>query len=201
MEVYLNSPAGEPLDGKLDLITFNFGLHDLGNKTTDISTYESQLSMIAQRPLTAVSNDPAKLLYLLTTPMMPDCCDGGPLIPSSEGAPPPKCKSGAAAVYPCDSVVARLNAAATRVMATHNIPIVDLHTVVTDVCAPEAPHTYVNCSICRMAPCSFHYTPDGYDVIAKPIADRIRAVLSSVGAAETKEGYPAAARARARDGA
>jgi hypothetical protein len=74
-------------------ISFNFGLHDLSNKTADVETYSKQLGAIADRLL----KTKAKLLYLMTTPMMPNCCDGGPLIPSGEGAPVPKCKAGAAA--------------------------------------------------------------------------------------------------------
>jgi hypothetical protein len=177
LDVYLHTAAGEL--AHFDLITFNFGLHDLGNLTSDIATYEQQLTAITDRLLTSVSgNASAKLLYLMTTPMMPGCCGGGPLIPSSEGAPVPKCKAGATAVYPCDSVVQRLNVAAARIMATKQIATLDLHSVVTDICAPAAPHIYANCSMCRMEPCSFHYKPAGYDVIAKGIAGQVRAMLA-----------------------
>jgi hypothetical protein len=114
----------------------------------------------------------------MTTPMMPNCCDGGPLIPSGEGAPVPKCKKGAAAVYSCDSVVGRLNQAAQAIMDARHIATLDLHRVVTDVCAPRsAPHMYVNCSICCMEPCSFHYKPSGYEIIGKPIAAAFRKLL------------------------
>jgi hypothetical protein len=64
---------------------------------------------------------------------MPECCGGAALLPSSEGAPIPKCKEGATATYRCDSVVVRLNAAAATVMAARKIPTVDLHKTVTDV--------------------------------------------------------------------
>ena len=86
-------------------------------------------------------------------------------------------QEGAAATYRCDGVVVRLNQAAAAIMAARKIPIVDLHSVVTNVCAPDAPHQYINCSICRMEPCSYHYKPAGYAVISKPIAAAIRAVL------------------------
>ena len=171
MDVYLRLANGESAD--FDVITFNFGLHDLGNTSADLSTYTTQLSAIADRLL----QTKAKLLYIYTTPMMPDCCDGAPLIPSSEGAPPPKCKRGAAAIYSCDSVVQRLNQAAQGVMASRKIPTLDLHKVVTDVCAPKPPHRYVNCSICRMQPCSFHYNPEGYKMLSQPIASAIRKLL------------------------
>lgn len=171
MEVYLRLATGEA--AHYDVITFNFGLHDLGNTTTDVATYTTQLSAIADRLLRTNSS----LLYIYTTPMMPDCCDGAPLLPSSEGAPPPQCKRGAAAKYPCDSVVARLNQAAAVVMASRNISTLDLHQVVTDVCAPQPPHRYVNCSICRVQPCSFHYTPEGYKILSQPIAAAVRRLL------------------------
>jgi hypothetical protein len=163
--------------GKLDLITFNFGLHNLGNTTHNLATYEEQLAAITARLLAAVGGDTEKLLYLSTTPMMPACCGGSALLPPTEGSPPPTCKSGATAIYPCDSVVGRLNAAAARVMAKAAVATLDLHKVVTDVCAPTPPHTYVNCSICRMTPCSYHYTPEGYAVISRPIVDAIRSKL------------------------
>ena len=84
-------------------------------------------------------------------------------------------------------------------MAARGIQTLDLHKTVTDVCAPQPPHLYVNCSICRMEPCScestqpfkvpcvvssrssltlasltVHYKPAGYDMIAKPIAHAFR---------------------------
>ena len=52
---------------KWDLITFNFGLHDLSTNASDIDTYEAQLTNITQRLLHTGS----KLLYVLTTPFMP----------------------------------------------------------------------------------------------------------------------------------
>ena len=109
--------------------------------------------------------------------MEPECCDGAALIPSGEGAPVPKCKTGAVSVYRCDDVVQRLNVVAAAVMAKRAIPTLDLHTVVTDVCAPAPPHHYVNCSICRMEPCSYHYKSPGYDIISAHVASGLHALL------------------------
>ena len=64
-------------------------------------TDTKQLEAIADR----LVKTKAKLLYLMTTPMMPGCCAGAALLPSGEGAPVPKCTKGAAATYRCDSVV------------------------------------------------------------------------------------------------
>ena len=63
-------------------------------------TDTKQLEAIADR----LVKTKAKLLYLMTTPMMPECCAGAALLPSGEGAPVPKCTAGAA-TYRCDSVV------------------------------------------------------------------------------------------------
>ena len=82
-------PTGAP--ARYDAISFNFGLHDLGNRPSDISTYAAQLAAIADR----LVKTKAKLLYLMTTPMMPECCAGAALLPSGEGAPVPKCSAGA----------------------------------------------------------------------------------------------------------
>ena len=59
----------------------------------------------------------------------------------------------------------------------HNIPYIDLHKTVTDICAPNPPHNYVNCSLCRMEPCSFHYNPAGYGPIAAAVATAFRSAL------------------------
>ena len=67
-------------------------------------------------------------------------------------------------------------------MAAKQIATLDLHSVVTDVCAPTAPHVYTNCTICRMEPCSFHYKPAGYDIIAQAVADKVRASLTATSA-------------------
>ena len=66
-----------------------------------VMTDTKQLEAIADR----LVKTKAKLLYLMTTPMMPECCAGAALLPSGEGAPVPKCTAGAAATYRCDSVV------------------------------------------------------------------------------------------------
>jgi hypothetical protein len=58
-------------------------------------------------------------------------------------------------------------------MKKNNIPIVDLYTRVTDFCGS----VYSTCSICRKDPCSYHYTPQGYEWISAPLAKAIRSML------------------------
>jgi hypothetical protein len=109
---------------KWDLITFNFGLHDLSNSTHCEELYRAQLKNITSRLVASGS----KLLWVATTPFMPLRRKG-------------------------NTVVEDMNAIAAEVIKPHNIPIVDLYTVVTNVCGP----VYTNCSICRVEPCSYHY--------------------------------------------
>lgn len=174
LEIYLTTASGEAVN--YDVISFNFGLHDLGNTTADLQTYKTQLTAITDR----LTKTGSKLIYLQTTPMMPQCCNGGPMLPSGEGAPPPKCKAGAEFQYRCDTVVVELNEIAFKIMSARKIALVNLHEVVTNVCAPKPPHIYTNCSLCRMEPCSFHYNAAGYGPIAHAVASAFRAALTGV---------------------
>ena len=88
-----------------DLITFNFGLHDLDNATAAESEYMEQLVNITTR-LQATG---AQLLYITTTPYMPLRLLN-------------------------NTVVEDLNAIANVVMAARGVPVLDLYTLVTDHC-------------------------------------------------------------------
>eukprot|EP00658_Telonema_sp_P-2_P021523 TRINITY_DN18574_c0_g1_i1.p1 TRINITY_DN18574_c0_g1~~TRINITY_DN18574_c0_g1_i1.p1 ORF type:complete len:213 (+),score=35.10 TRINITY_DN18574_c0_g1_i1:282-920(+) len=168
LDTWLRLCDGTP--AKYDLIAFNFGLHDLDNRTAAVNKYTSQLANLTDR-LRATE---AKLQYHLTTPMMPKCCDGAPLNPAGEGAPRPHCaRNETQNLYNCNGVVSELNQRAVRIVHDRGIPVVDLYRAVTDVCGG----TYVNCSICRKTPCSYHYTAEGYVMLAKPIAAAMRAAL------------------------
>jgi hypothetical protein len=91
--------------------------------------------------------------------MMPTCCNGGPLLPAGEGSPSPSCRANETKnFYPCNDVVQDLNVRAKSIMAQHDIPVVDVYSTVTSQCGEH----YVNCTICRMEPCSYHYKPAGY---------------------------------------
>lgn len=90
---------------KWDLITFNFGLHDLANSTRCEGLYHDQLANITKR---LVSLD-TKLLYIATTPFMPLRTQG-------------------------NTVVEDMNAIAAKLVAQYKIPVLDLYTTVTDVC-------------------------------------------------------------------
>ena len=47
LEIYLKLATGAP--AKYDAISFNFGLHDLGNTTANLASYDKQLTAIADR--------------------------------------------------------------------------------------------------------------------------------------------------------
>ena len=87
LDIWLKLCDGSP--AKYDLISFNFGLHDLDNATQSLAEYSAQLSNITR--MIQAAQPQAKLLYISTTPMMPTCCKGGPLVPAGEGAPRPEC--------------------------------------------------------------------------------------------------------------
>ena len=58
-------------------------------------------------------------------------------------------------------------------MVRFRVQVVDTYSIVTAACGA----TYQNCSICRKTPCSYHYTPEGYELISRPIATAMRALL------------------------
>lgn len=93
-------------ENRWDLITFNFGLHDLkimddGKHQVPIETYEANLEKIAKR----LKKTGAKLLFFTTTP-----------VPEGKLSP---------LRVPGDEV--KFNAAAVRVMKKNRIPVVDLY--------------------------------------------------------------------------
>lgn len=83
---------------KWDIITFNFGLHELSDTTLCKALYEQQLNNITSR-LMATG---AKLLYVATTPFMPL-----------------RTKN--------ITIVEDLNIIASAIMDAHDIPVVDLY--------------------------------------------------------------------------
>lgn len=94
-------------DAKWDLITFNFGLHDLkvmedGRRQVSLAEYENNLTLIAQR----LKKTGAKVIFVLTTPV-------------PEGPVNPMRRPSDVAVY---------NGVARRVMESEGIGVVDLYT-------------------------------------------------------------------------
>lgn len=72
-----------------------------------------------------------------------------------------------------NTVVEDMNSIARDVVGAHNIPIIDLYSLVTAKCGA----VYTNCSICRIEPCSYHYNAEGMAMQAEFIAQAIGGVL------------------------
>ena len=90
-----------------------------------------------------------KVLYASTTPFMPDYTQG-------------------------NHIVEELNVIASKVMNASAIPVVDLYGTVVKQCGPLP---YKSCSICRKDPCSYHYTPQGYELLAAQVMAAIKHAL------------------------
>ena len=137
---------------KWDVILFNFGLHNLDNSSEAKAKYREELTNITTRLLAT----DAKLIFATTTPFMPDTLQGNPIVPD-------------------------LNKIALEVIDGKGIEVLDLHKLVMEQCSPPPTHTepYVNCTICRMEPCSYHYNSDGESIQGNAVADAIRKILSS----------------------
>lgn len=88
-----------------DVITFNFGLHDMTNSSRCEGLYASQLANVTAR-LAALG---AKLVYFTTTPYMPLRAAG-------------------------NTVVEDMNDIALEIMEPYGVDVVDLYATVTDHC-------------------------------------------------------------------
>ena len=110
LESFLRTADYAP--AKWDVITFNFGLHDMQYNATggahSVANYTAELEQIADKLLATGS----KLLYIATTPFMPNYLKGDP-------------------------IVQQLNAQALMVTKARGIPYVDLYTRVTDKCGEK----------------------------------------------------------------
>jgi len=143
LDNWLVTQAQQPVSW--DVITFNFGLHNLNQSEEEEAKYRSQLSNITARLSEIRSKHNTRLLYVTTTPFMPDD-HFGHLITND------------------------LNAIARDVVHGHVDEVVDLHRVVTDHCGQN----YTDCDWCRVHPCYLHYNEDGEAAQGKFVAEAIR---------------------------
>jgi acyl-CoA thioesterase-1 len=132
--------------GKLDVIHFNFGLHDLlvppgtGKPNIDIKSYEENLHKVVAR----LKETGAKLIWATTTAVV----DG-----------PGKKRQ--------NKDVIAYNEVALRVMKAEGIPVDDLFTALMNNPDREKITT----------PDGTHFTPEGYDFLAKQVAGAITDAL------------------------
>lgn len=132
----------------MPLKQFNFGLHNLDNSSAGEANYKLLLTNFTDNLRQLQPN--AKLVYVLTTPFMPQELVGNNAVPD-------------------------LNKIAIGIMSARNIPVLDLYSHITAYCG----NLYVNCTICNTSPCSYHYTAEGYAYIAQFLAPAYAAILSS----------------------
>ena len=138
-----------------DVVTFNFGLHDLGNNTTAaLDLYQEHLQSVTD--ILTATGAAKKVAYALTTPQMQF------------------------EVNMSDPIVSLLNKRATTVMAAAKppVPTIDLYSRVKAKCG----QTYIKCpGFCDSAgpggTCTYHYTYAGYQWIAEAMADEITKLL------------------------
>ena len=137
------------------LITFNFGLHDLTNTSSNYIAYEAALTNFTAR----LQQTRSKLLYISTTPMMELQWFGNEA--------------------PTD-----LNAIAKRVMAKAGVPYADLYSHITAFCGErysactlcdEEPWKEKDAP--PGAHCGYHYTPQGYAYIVEFLGPLIASLL------------------------
>lgn len=136
-----------------DLISFNFGLHNLDNSTGAEDRYSALLTRFTDRLLQTHS----KLVFVTTTPYMPDRLAG-------------------------NRVVEELNARATAIMRTRGIMVADLYQHVISLCGPLykncsiCDNEYNNKT---GVTCGYHYTKDGYDYLAAFLAPIYASLIHS----------------------
>jgi hypothetical protein len=146
---------------KWDVISFQFGLHDLGYDTERISVeqYTALLTNITMKLVGVQKSHGTKLLWVKTTPVptVPMYSVNGPCNQTSKCLNPPR--------YDADVVL--YNAAADTVMAKANaagasIKTADLYSFVLKRCGGKG---YAHCDGFQL-PMNVHYTADGWTALA-----------------------------------
>lgn len=150
-DLWLYGADGDSASRKWDLITFNFGLHDMAEDGEHVSlnAYKRNLRNISSRLLTATAS--GRLYWLSSTP-----------VPNVKLGPPRP--QGDVALY---------NAAAKEVIDDLGIPSIDLYSFVIEKCGGD--EHYTTCPGFQKAN-NVHFEKEGY----KAMADFILASLNDV---------------------
>jgi len=167
-----------------DLISFNFGIHDLSLNTERLAphSYAKTMAKIAKHISRAAPQ--AKLLFATTTPVPYEC--GEALLPCNEDVELSGKRTNRSLLHrPEDPSV--YNKAALKGLAASrlNISIVDLYEPVTSECGERfvtcPKHCQINSSDveqdCIMHPGDVHFTDRGYVMLAGLYADAARRAL------------------------
>lgn len=153
-DLWLYGPGGQEKPArKWDLVTFNFGLHDLAQDSefVPVHKYQRNLRNVSSALLDATSA--GRLFWLSTTPV--------PNVPLS----PPRTQSD----------VAIYNAAAKEVMDELSIPVIDVYSFVIEQCGGD--EHYTSCPKFQREK-NVHFEPAGYDAMARFIYSSIESVIS-----------------------
>jgi hypothetical protein len=160
-------PAVTP-DLKWDIISFQFGLHDIAFDVERISVeqYSFLLKNVTEKLVKLQERDGTKLLWVKTTPVptVPTYSVAGPCNVTSRCLNPPR----------FDSDVVLYNAAADKVMSDANangadIKTLDLYSFVLAKCGGTG---YSNCSGFQL-PANVHYTADGWSQLGAVMSEAV----------------------------
>ena len=152
-----------------DVISFNFGLHDIAYDTERISVeqYASLLANVTARLGDVQARDGTRLLYVTTTPV--------PTVPRYEW-PGDDCTNVSACLNPprFDADVALYNEAALGVLAASGAEVatLDLYGYVADELCGGA--GYARCDGVQLAN-NVHFTDDGYALLAAKVSAAVLA--------------------------
>ena len=155
--------------GKWDVISFNFGLHDIAFDTERVSVeeYSVLMTQIVSDIAAVQKRDGTKVLWVDTTPVPnmpvygPDCDDVHKCIN------PPRFDDDAALYNKAArDVIAKANADGADIKTS-----ADLYTFVLDKCGGKG---YKSCDI--QLPSNVHYTDEGWTVLAAEMAKDLLAL-------------------------
>ena len=148
---------------KWDVISANFGLHDLGYDVERLTPqqYGVAVESILTKLVDLRNADGTKLLWVRTTPVpdVPVYDVGGPCNDTKTCINPPR----------YDSDVRLFNEVADKIATAKNIPILDLYTFVINKCGGEG---YKNCTGFQL-PCNVHYTSEGWASLSTVMSDAL----------------------------
>lgn len=151
-DLWLNGIGGSAAPSrKWDVITFNFGLHDMAEDAEHVSlgAYKRNLRNVSLSLRDTMASEHGRLYWLSTTP-----------VPNVTLSPPRP--QGDVAVY---------NAAAFEVMSDLAIPVIDLYAFVIEQCGGD--EHYTSCPGFQK-PGNVHFEHAGYQKMAQFIYNKIQ---------------------------
>jgi hypothetical protein len=135
----------------LSPVTWDLVLFNFGlhNLANDTVSENEYVSELTNITAAILASGAKHVLYALTTPMMANYNIG-------------------------NHAVEDHNRQAKVIMGKSGIEIVDLYGVITGHCGD----VYEDCDICAVSPCTYHYKPEGYAMLARNVSAAIEAALT-----------------------